>query len=113
MYSQYHICHLFVLKIKDKFIFLTSETDLPWDYFRPSSKSLIIRITNSRSVRWAGHVACMGVMINASKILVRNPKGRRPCRRTWHRWEDNIRMDLREIGWEVVNWIHLPLDGNK
>jgi hypothetical protein len=37
-----------------------------------------------------------------------NLKGRRPLERLRCRWEYNIRMDLQEIGWEDVNWIHLP-----
>jgi hypothetical protein len=46
-------------------------------------------------------------MRNAYKILVRKPEGKRLLRRPRHRWEDNIGMDLREIGWEGVNWMHL------
>jgi hypothetical protein len=42
--------------------------------------------------------------------LVRNPEGRRPLRKYRHRLEDNIRMVGREIGWEVVDWIHLVQD---
>jgi hypothetical protein len=41
------------------------------------------------------------------QILVEKPEGKGPRGRHRHRWEDNIRMDLREIGWEDVNWIHL------
>jgi hypothetical protein len=43
-------------------------------------------------------------------ILVKKPEGKRPLRRPRRRWEDNIRMYLREIGWEVVDWIHVALD---
>jgi hypothetical protein len=45
--------------------------------------------------RWAGHVACTGEKSNAYRILVGRPEGKRPLRR---RWNDNIKMDLREIG---------------
>jgi hypothetical protein len=45
----------------------------------------------------------MGEIRNAYKILVGKPAGRRPIMRPRHRWEDNIRMDLRETGWEGVN----------
>jgi hypothetical protein len=41
------------------------------------------------------------------KVLVGKPVGKRPLGRLRHRWEDGIRTDLREIGWEVVEWIHL------
>jgi hypothetical protein len=46
----------------------------------------------------AGHVACMGAIVNAYKILVENLEGKRTLKRPKCRWEDNIRMDLREIG---------------
>jgi hypothetical protein len=49
----------------------------------------------------------MGKMRNAYKILVRKPEGMRSLRRPRHRWEDNIRMDLREMVWEVMDWMHL------
>jgi hypothetical protein len=46
-------------------------------------------------------------MINAYNILVGKPEGKRPLGRRKHRWENNIRMDLREIWWEFEDWIHL------
>jgi hypothetical protein len=49
----------------------------------------------------------MGEMRNAYKILVGNPEGKRPFARSRHGWEDNIRMYVREIGWEGLNWMHL------
>jgi hypothetical protein len=49
----------------------------------------------------------MGKMRNAYKILVEIPKGTRSLGRCRLRWQDNIRMDLRETGWEGVDWIHL------
>jgi hypothetical protein len=57
----------------------------------------IIRQIKSRRMRWAGHVARMGEKSEAYKILVEKPKGKRPLRRLTHRWEDGIRMDLREV----------------
>jgi len=41
------------------------------------------------------------------KYLVGKPKGKRPLIRPRHRWEDNIRMELKEVGWEGVDWMHL------
>jgi hypothetical protein len=41
------------------------------------------------------------------KILVGKPEGKRPLGRPRHRWKDNIRMDLREIGWQDMDWMHL------
>jgi hypothetical protein len=58
-------------------------------------------------MRWAGHVASMGELKNAYKILVRIPEGKIPCVRARHRWEDNFRMNFRETGMEVVDWMHL------
>jgi hypothetical protein len=47
---------------------------------------------------------------NACRILVGNPEGKRPLRRLRRRWEDNIKMDLREIGWDGMDWIDLAQD---
>jgi hypothetical protein len=44
---------------------------------------------------------------NAYRILVGKPEGKRPLGRSRRRWEDNIKMDLREIGWGGTDWIHL------
>jgi hypothetical protein len=54
----------------------------------------------SRRVSWAGHVTHMGEMRNAYKILFGKSEGKRRFGRPRLRWEDNIRMDLREIGWK-------------
>jgi len=64
----------------------------------------------SRRMRWAGHVALVGEMRNLYKILVGKPEGKRSLERRRFRWEDNIRMDLREIGWHGVDWVHLTQD---
>jgi hypothetical protein len=45
---------------------------------------------------------------NAYRILVEMPEGKRPLGRSRRRWMDNIKMDLREIGWDGMNWIYLP-----
>jgi hypothetical protein len=52
----------------------------------------------------------MREMRNAYNILVGKPEGKRLLGRPGHRWEGNIRMDVREIGWESVDWIHLAYD---
>jgi hypothetical protein len=57
----------------------------------------IIRVIKSRRLRWAGHVARMGKRRGAYRALVGIPEGRRPLGRPRHRWEDNIKMDLREV----------------
>jgi hypothetical protein len=58
----------------------------------------IIRVIKSRRLRWAGHVARMGERRRAYRALVGKPEGRRPLGRPRRRWEDNIKMDLREVG---------------
>jgi hypothetical protein len=64
----------------------------------------------SRRMRWAGHVARMGEKRDAYRILVGKPGGKRPLGRPRRRWVDNIKMNLREIGWVGVNWIDLAQD---
>jgi hypothetical protein len=59
----------------------------------------IIRVIKSRRLRWAGHVARMGERRDAYRALVVKPEGRRPLGRPRRRWEDNIKMDPREVGW--------------
>jgi hypothetical protein len=54
----------------------------------------------SRRMRWAGHVARMGETRNTYRLLVGKPEGKRPLGRPRRRWVDNIKMDLREIGWD-------------
>jgi hypothetical protein len=60
----------------------------------------IIRVIKYRGVKWAGYVARMGGMRSAFKILVGKPEGKRPLGRSARGWDDNIRMDLRETGWD-------------
>jgi hypothetical protein len=75
-------------------------------YYSPN----IVRVIKSRRMRWAGHVARMGEGRGAYRVLVGRPEGKRPLGRPRRRWEDNIKMDLREIGIERVNWIRLAQD---
>jgi hypothetical protein len=73
------------------------------------SSSNIIRVTKSRRMRWEGHVAPIGKR-NEYMVLMGNPEGKRPGGRPRSKWMDNIRMDLREIGWSNMNWIDLAQD---
>jgi hypothetical protein len=70
----------------------------------------IIRQIKSRRMRQAGHVAYMGEERKVHKVLVGRSKGKRPLGRPRYRWEDEIRMDLGEIGWGCVEWIQLVQD---
>jgi hypothetical protein len=67
----------------------------------------IIRQIKSRRMRWVGHMARMGEERNVYRVLMGKPKRKTPLGRPRHRWEDGIRMDLREIGWVSVDWIQL------
>jgi hypothetical protein len=53
---------------------------------------------------WAGHVAGMGERMNSYSLLLEKPEGKRPLGRPRHKWVDNIKMNLREIDWEGVDW---------
>ena len=61
-------------------------------------------------MRWAGHVAGMGEKSGLYRVLVGKPEGRRPLGRPRRRWEDNIKMDLQEVGYGVMDWIELAQD---
>jgi hypothetical protein len=67
----------------------------------------IIRQIKSRRMRWAGHVARMGEGRNVYRFMVAKSEGKRQLERPRRRWEDGIKMDLRESGWGVVEWIYL------
>jgi hypothetical protein len=70
----------------------------------------IVKVIKSRRMRWAGHVARIGEGRGAYGVLVGRPEGKRPLGRPRRRWEDNIKLDLREIWINGANWIHLAQD---
>jgi hypothetical protein len=72
-------------------------------YFSPS----IIRMIKSRRIIWAGHVARMGENRNVYRILVGKPEGKRSVGILTLMWEDNIKINLREIGWVVWTGLNL------
>jgi hypothetical protein len=61
-------------------------------------------------MRWAGHVARKGEKRNVYRLLVGKPEGKRPLGRPRRRWINNIKMELLEIGLNVVDWIGLAQD---
>jgi hypothetical protein len=67
----------------------------------------IIRQIKSRRMRLEGHMAPMGQDRDVYMILMGKPEGKIPLGRPRRKWEDGIRMDLREIGWGSVDWIEL------
>jgi hypothetical protein len=81
--------------------------DEPHDLY---SSPNIVRVIKSRRMRWAGHVTRMGEGRGVYRVLVGRPEGKRPRERHRRRWEDNIKMNLREIGIDEANWIRLAQD---
>jgi hypothetical protein len=77
------------------------------------SSPSIVRVIEARRMKWAGHVARMGEVRGAYNILVGRSEGRRPLGRPRRRWEDNIKMDLREIEFGDVDWIHWAQDRDR
>jgi hypothetical protein len=74
----------------------------------------IIRQIKSRRMKSEGHVAHMGQGRNVYRVLVGKPKGERPSGRPRRRWEDGIKMGLREIGWVVWSgfpWLRIGIVG--
>ena len=77
-------------------------------YFLPN----IVQVVKSRRMRWAGHVACMGEGRGVHRVLVGNPEGKRPLGRPRRRWENNIKMDLQQVG-GGEDWTELTQDRDR
>jgi len=67
-------------------------------------------VNKSGRIGWAAHVACMGEGRSVYRVLVGRHKSNRPLVRPRRRWEDNFKVDLKEIGIEGANWIQLAQD---
>ena len=72
-----------------------------------------MRVVKSRRMRWAGRVARMGEVRGVHRVLVGKHEGKRPLGRTRRRWEDNIKMDLQEVGGGRGDWMELVQDRHK
>jgi len=72
----------------------------------------IVRVVKSRRMRWAGHVVQMGEERGVHRVLVGKPEGKRPLGRPRRRCEDNIKMDLREVG-GGGDWVELAQDKDR
>jgi hypothetical protein len=70
----------------------------------------VVRVIKSGGMRWAAPEACMGEGRGVYRVLVGRPEGKRPMGRPRRRWEDNIKLDLREMGIYGMNWIHVAQD---
>ena len=94
----------------------TSETVREWRKLHNAelhalfSSPNIIRSLKSRRLRWAGHVARMEQSRNASRVLVGKPEEKRLLERPRRRWEEDIKMDLREVDCDPGEWIDLAED---
>jgi len=73
----------------------------------------IVRVVKSRCMRWAGNVARMGEDRGVHRVLVGKPEGKRPLGRPRRRWEDNIKMDLQEVGGGRGDWMELAQDRDR
>ena len=73
----------------------------------------IVRVIKLRRMRWAGHVVRMGEDREVYRVLVGKPEKKRPLERPRHRWVDNIRMDLQDVGCGHVDWIGLAQDRDR
>jgi len=73
----------------------------------------IVRVIKSRRMSWVGHVARMGERRNLYRVLVVKPERKRPFGRPRCRWEDNIKMDLQEVGCGDMDWIDLAQDRDR
>jgi hypothetical protein len=72
-----------------------------------------VRVVKSRRMRWAGHVARMGEQRGVHRMLVGKPEGKRPLGRPRRRWEDNIKMDVQEVGGGRGDWMELAQDRDR
>ena len=78
-------------------------------YFSPN----IFRVIKSRRMRRAVHVARVGERRGVYRVLVGKPEGKRPLGGPRRRWEDNIEMDLQEVGCGGMDWIELAQDRDR
>jgi len=73
----------------------------------------IVRVVKSRRMRWVGHVVRMGEDRGVQRVLVGKLEGKRPLGRPRRRWEDNIKMDLQEVGGGRGDWMELTQDRDR
>jgi len=102
-------------------IFWPKRAEVTWEWRKLQNEELndlycspnIVRVIKSRRMGWAGRVGHIGVGRGVYRVLVGKPEGKRPLRRPRRRWEDNIKMDLQEVGCGGVDWIELTQDRDR
>jgi hypothetical protein len=70
-------------------------------------------VIKSRKIIWAGHVAGTEERRSTYRVLVGKPEGKRPFGIPRRRWDDNIKMNLQEVGWECMDWVDLAQDRDR
>jgi len=99
-------------------IFGPRRDEVTWEWRRVHNEELndlysssnIVRVIKSRRMRWAGHVARVGEERGVYRFLAGKPEGRRPLGRPRHRWVDNIKMVLQEVG---LGWPRIETGGGR
>jgi hypothetical protein len=82
-------------------------------YSSTYQRTNIVGVMQSRRMRWVGHVACMRGRRGMYRVLVGKPEGKRPLGRPKRRLEDNIKMDIQEVGYGGMDWIELAQDRDR
>jgi hypothetical protein len=77
------------------------------------SSPTIVRVIKSRRMKWTGHVARKGEVRGGYRVLVGKPEGKRPLGRPRRRWEENIKLDIREVGCGDMDCIELAQDRDR
>ena len=113
-------CHTWSLTLKVRRLFGPKRDEVTGEWRKLHNEELnnlycstnIFRVIKSRKMRWSGHVARMGERRGVCRILVGNSEGKRPLVRPRRRGENNIKMDLQEVGWGM-DWIDLAQDRDR
>ena len=103
-------------------VFGSKRDEITWEWRKLHNEELsglyslrnIVRVVKLRRMRWAGHVALMGKGRGVHRVLGRKPEGKRPLGRPRRRWEDNIKLDLQEVGGVVGtgwSWLRIGTGG--
>jgi 3-oxoacyl-ACP reductase-like protein len=93
-----------------KFLVTVFITGYEWDIY---SSPNIVRVIKSRRKRWAGHVAQMWEERDVYRVLVGKHEVKKPLGRPRHRWEDNIKVDLQEVGCGRLGWLRIETGGRQ